>query len=71
MIKKMIVLIGAAACTGLVFIFVPGYAREITAGVMPFSKMQLGIEDGGLVIGRRPWPARTSPGHMDVTGECP
>ena len=51
MIKKMIVLIGAVACTGLVVIFVPGFAREMDAGVMPFSKIQLGIEeDGGLVI---------------------
>lgn len=63
MIKKMITLIGAAACTGFVFIFVPGYAREITAAVMPFSKMQLGIEDGGLVTSppaatcpHEPWP---------------
>ena len=63
MIKKMIVLIGAAACTGLVVIFVPGFAREIDAGVMPLSKIQLGIEDGGLVISppdaacpHDPWP---------------
>ncbi len=50
MIKKMIVLIGAAACTGLVIIFVPGLAREIAAGVMPLSKIHLGVEDGGLDI---------------------
>jgi hypothetical protein len=63
MIKKMTVLIGAAACAGLVFIFVPGFAREITASVMPSSKIQLGIDGGGLVISppdaacpRDPWP---------------
>ena len=63
MIKKMIVFIGAAACTGLVLTFVPGFAREIVAGVMPLSKIQLGIEDGGLVISppdaacpHDPWP---------------
>ncbi len=63
MIKKMIGLIGAAACTGLVVIFVPGFAREIDAGVMPLSKIQLGVEDGGLVISppdaacpHDPWP---------------
>jgi hypothetical protein len=63
MIKKMIVFIGAAACTGLVLTFVPGFAREMAAGVMPLSKIQLGIEDGGLVISppdaafpHDPWP---------------
>jgi len=50
MIKKTIVLIGAVACTGLVVIFVPGFAREIGAGVMPLSKIELGVEDAGLVI---------------------
>jgi len=50
MIKKLRVLIGAAACIGLAVIFVPGFAREIDAGVMPLSKIQLGIENGGLVI---------------------
>jgi hypothetical protein len=48
---KLKFLIGAVACTGLAIIFVPGFAREMDAGVMPFSKIQLGIEeDGGLVI---------------------
>ena len=62
MIKKMAVLIGAAACIGLVVIFVPGFAREIAAGVMPLSKIHLGIEDDGLVIRPHaacpydPWP---------------
>lgn len=63
MIKKMAVLIGAAVCTGLVVVFVPGFAREIAAGVVPLSKIHLGIEDGGLVISpphaacpRDPWP---------------
>jgi hypothetical protein len=63
MIKKMTVLIGAAACTGLVVIFVLGFARGIAAGVMPFGKTQLGIEDSNLVISppditcrRDPWP---------------
>ena len=49
--------------TGLIVIFVPGYAREIAASVMPFSKIQLGIDGGGLVIGlpdaacpHDPWP---------------
>ncbi len=63
MIKKMIVLIGAAACMGLVVIFVPGFAREIAAGVMPLSKIQLGIEVGRLVNSppdaacpHDPWP---------------
>jgi hypothetical protein len=50
MIKKLKVLIGAVACTGLAIIFVPGFARDIDAGVMPFSKIQLGNEDGGLGI---------------------
>ena len=50
MIKKLKFLIGAVACTGLAIIFVPGFAREIDAGVMPFSKIQLGNEDGGLGI---------------------
>jgi hypothetical protein len=63
MIKKMIVLIGAVACTGLVVIFVPGFAREIGAGVMLLSKIELGVEDAGLVISppdagcpHDPWP---------------
>jgi len=63
MIKKMTVFIGAAACTGLIVIFVSGFAREIAAGVMPDSKMQFGIEDGGSAIGppgvaclHDPWP---------------
>jgi hypothetical protein len=50
MIKKLTVLIGVAACTGLAVIFVPGFAREIDAGVIPFSKVQAGNEEGGLVI---------------------
>jgi hypothetical protein len=63
MIKKMTVFVGAATCMGLVVIFVPGVAREIAAEVMPFGKMQLGIEDDGLVIRQpdaacphHPWP---------------
>jgi hypothetical protein len=51
MIKRLRALIGAAVCAGLAVIFVPGFAREIDAGVISFSKIQLGIEgDGGLVI---------------------
>jgi hypothetical protein len=63
MMKKMTVFIGAVACTCLVVIFAPGFAREIGAGVMPFSKIQLGIDEGGLVINppdaacpHDPWP---------------
>jgi hypothetical protein len=50
MIRKLTVLIGAAACFGLAVIFVPGFAREIDAGVIPFSKMKSGNEGGRLVI---------------------
>jgi len=62
-IKKMSVLTAAAACTGLAVIFASGFTREIGAGVMPLNKIQLGIEDGGLVIKppdaacpHDPWP---------------
>ena len=68
MIQKMTVLIGAAACTGLVIIFVPGFAREIAAGVMPLSKIHLGVEDGGLDISPPDAACRTIRGRMDVTG---
>lgn len=61
--KKITVLIGAAACTGLIVVFVPGFAREIAAGVGPSTKLQSGIEGGGLVISppdaacsQDPWP---------------
>jgi len=50
MINKLRVLIGAAACTGLAVIFVPGFAREIDAGVISFSTIHLGNADGGSVI---------------------
>ena len=50
MLKKLRVLIGAAACSGLAVLFVFGFAREIDAGVIPFSKMKSGNEEGGLVI---------------------
>ena len=50
MIKQLRALIGAAACIGLGVIFVAGFAREIDAGVIPFSTIQLGNEDGGSVI---------------------
>jgi len=63
MIKKMIVFIGAVACTCLVVTFAPGFAREIGAGVMPFNKIQLRIGESGLVINlptaacpHEPWP---------------
>ncbi len=39
-----------AACIGLAAIFVPGFAREIDAGVISFSKIQLGNKDGGLAV---------------------
>ncbi len=63
MIKKVLIFLGAAACTGLIVIFVPGFADEIAAGVMPVSKIQLGIEHGASAIGppdgtcsHDPWP---------------
>jgi hypothetical protein len=63
MTRRIIALIGAAACTGLIVIFIPGFAREIAAGVTPSSEIQTGIEDGSLVISppdatcsHNPWP---------------
>jgi len=63
MIKKIAVLVAAAACTGFVVICIPGFAREIAASVLPFSKIHLGTEDGGLAVRppdvtcrHDPWP---------------
>ncbi len=50
MIKKLRAGIGAVACTGLAVIFIPGFAGEIDAGIIPFSTIQLGNKDGGLVV---------------------
>ena len=50
MIKKLRAVIGAVACTGLAVIFIPGFAGEIDAGIVPFSTIQLGNADGGLVV---------------------
>ena len=63
MIQKMTVFAGTAACAGLIAIFVPAFGRDIAADVLPFSKMQLGSQDGSLVISppdiacrHEPWP---------------
>ena len=50
MINNLRAFIGAAACIGLAVIFAPGFVREIEAGVIPFSTIHLGNEDGGLAI---------------------
>jgi hypothetical protein len=60
MIKKMIFVIGAAACTSLSIIFGPGFAHEIAAGVMPSTKLQSVVE-GNISLpdpacAHAPWP---------------
>jgi hypothetical protein len=61
--KKITTFIGAATCAGLIAIFVPGFAHEITAGVVPSTKHQTEIDVGGLAIippdagcSQDPWP---------------
>ncbi len=68
MLKKLRVLIGAAACSGLAVLFVPGFAREIDAGVIPFSKMKSGNEGAVWLSIRQTQAVRTTRGRMDVTG---
>ena len=68
MIKKLRVLIGAAACIGLAVIFVPGFAREIDAGVISFSTIHLEMQMAVRLSIRQTPAARTTRGHMDATG---
>ena len=63
MIKKITALALAVACTGLVVLFIPGFAGEIYARVAPLSKSQAVVKDGGWVgspfatgCPREPWP---------------
>jgi len=56
-IKKIIFAIAAAACTGLVITFVPGFAYEIAAAVTTSSKLQsIEVNPGDPTCAHAPWP---------------
>ncbi len=60
MIKKLTFAIGGAACAGLLITFMPGFAREIAAGVMPSTQAQSNVEGNIASLepacAHAPWP---------------
>jgi hypothetical protein len=62
MIDKIIALVTAAICLGLIAFIAPGFAREIEAA-MPFGKPDAAIDHGSFAVrppdlgcSRDPWP---------------
>jgi hypothetical protein len=63
MLKRIAVIAGIVACTGVVTIWAPGFAREIAAGVVPAGKSKSAIQTVRPVVNvpvfacpREPWP---------------
>jgi hypothetical protein len=66
--KKISALVGAAAYTGPIVIFVHEVVREIAADVVPLPKFNQGSTAAARLSARPTQPARRNPGHMDITG---